>query len=199
MKTEQQPAPPYLIWVDMEMTGLHVTYDVILEVAVIVTDNNLEIVAEGPDIIIYQPEHILEKMDNWCKNQHSKSGLTDAVRASTRQLFDAEQELYAFLKPFCPTNRGVMAGSSVWQDKAFIRKYMPRVNELLHYKIVDVSSVQELIKRWYPKNSLTETPKGEKHRALADIRESIQQLRHYKTYFFLPPAAVAEINNTNHG
>jgi oligoribonuclease len=184
---------PYLIWVDMEMTGLNVIQDVILEVAVIVTDNNLDIVAEGPDIVIYQPDHILEKMDEWCQTQHGKSGLIEAVRSSTYQLFDAEQELYAFLKPFCPGNRGVLAGSSVWQDKAFIKKYMPRVNELLHYKIVDVSSVQELIKRWYKKSSLIETPKSETHRALADIKESIEQLRHYKNYFFLPPGAVNEM------
>jgi len=176
----------------MEMTGLDVVNDVILEVAVMVTDNNLNIVAEGPDIVIYQPDHILERMDNWCKNQHGKSGLIDAVRSSTYQLFDAEQEVYAFLKPFCPNNRGVMAGSSIWQDKAFVRRHMPRVNELFHYKIVDISSVQELIKRWYSPNRMIETPKSETHRALADIKESIEQLRHYKTHFFIPPSLVQE-------
>lgn len=175
----------YLIWIDLEMSGLELPKDVILEIAVIVTNNQLRIVAEGPSLVIRQPNEILETMNEWCIKQHGLSGLTKAVKDSSITLEDAKQKLMDFLKPYISEGQGVLCGNSVWQDKAFIQHYMPELDNLLHYKIIDVSSIKEVILRWYPKNPLVEFKKQDTHRALTDIRESIEELKYYRNHFFI--------------
>lgn len=176
-----------LIWIDLEMTGLDLPHDVILEISTIVTDNELNIIAFGPDLVIHHSNTVLETMNEWCKKQHSKSGLVTAVQHSTITLQQAEQQVIDFLLPYCKPDPGVVCGNSVWQDKAFIQWYMPRLNELMHYKIIDVSSVKELVMRWYPKSPFVEFKKMDSHRALTDIQESIEELKHYRKHFFIPP------------
>lgn len=175
----------YLIWIDLEMSGLDLPKDVILEAAIIITNNQLHILAEGPSLVIHQPDEILENMNDWCKKQHGASGLTQRVKDSSITLEDAEQRLIDFLKPYISEGQGVICGNSVWQDKAFIQKYMPKLDHLLHYKIIDVSSIKEVVLRWYPKNPLIEFKKQDTHRALTDIRESIEELKYYRKHFFI--------------
>ena len=174
----------YLIWIDLEMTGLDLPRDVILEVALIITNNQLEIIAEGPSLAIHYPDEVLDEMNDWCKKQHGISGLTQAVKDSKTTLHDAQQQLVSFLKPYISQGQGVICGNSVWQDKAFIQAYMPELDALLHYKIIDVSSIKEVILRWYPKNPRVEFKKQDRHRALPDIRESIEELAYYRKHFF---------------
>ena len=179
-----------LIWLDLEMTGLDVTQDVILEIAVAVTDKNLEIIAEGPSLVIHQSNEILESMNDWCKKQHKISGLTQDVQNSTITLEQAEQEVLSFLNVYCIAGQGILCGNSIWQDKAFIHAYMPQLYKFFHYKIVDVSSVKELIIRWYPKSLNSDFKKADKHRAMADVIESIEALKHYRDHFFIPESVV---------
>jgi len=175
----------YLIWIDLEMSGLDLPKDVILEIAVIVTNNQLHILAEGPSLVIHQPDEILETMNEWCQKQHRLSGLTKEVQNSSTSLEQAEQRLLEFLEPYISQGQGVICGNSVWQDKAFIQAYMPKLDHLLHYKIIDVSSIKEVVLRWYPKNPLIEFKKKDTHRALGDIRESIEELKYYRKHFFI--------------
>lgn len=174
-----------LVWIDLEMTGLNPDVDAILEIATIVTDNELTILEEGPTFIIHQPETVLAIMCDWVKEHHGKSNLTDEVRASTTELHEAEHETLLFIQQFCPPKLGVLCGNSVWQDAAFMRRTMPRIMNYLHYRIVDVSSIKEILSRWYPGNPHLNFKKSDTHRALADIFESIQELRHYRKYFFI--------------
>jgi oligoribonuclease len=176
----------HLVWMDLEMTGLNVDVDVILEIATIITDNELNIVAEGPALIINQPHAALEVMDNWVRNQHTKTGLIDAVAKSSMTLAVAQEETLDFIKEYCPPRDGVLCGNSVWQDRAFLRKYMPRITDYLHYRLIDVSSVKELAIRWYPKSQFLKFEKPDNHRALEDVRGSIKELAHYRKYFFIP-------------
>lgn len=176
----------YLVWVDLEMTGLDLTKDHILEIATLITDNELTLIAHGPDIVIHQPEAILENMNSWCKEHHGKSGLTEAVRASKTTLKEAEVQTLAFIKEYCKESTGLLAGNSVYQDRAFLNQYMPSIVNFLNYRIIDVSTVKELARRWYPNDPLTDFKKQETHRALTDIEESIKELAHYKKYFFRP-------------
>ena len=176
----------YLIWIDLEMSGLELPQDVILEAAVIITNNQLDVLAEGPLLVIHYPDEVLDNMNDWCKKQHGLSGLTQAVKDSTITLEQAQARLIDFLKPYISLGQGVLCGNSVWQDKAFIRAHMPELDALLHYKIIDVSSIKEVILRWYPKNPLIEFKKQDLHRALPDIRESIEELAHYRKHFFVP-------------
>lgn len=174
----------FLVWLDLEMTGLNVDVDVILEIATIITDNELQIVAEGPSLIIHQPQAALDLMDEWVRNQHTKTGLIDAVIKSPITLAVAQEETLDFIKEFCPPRDGVLCGNSVWQDRAFLRKYMPRITDYLHYRLIDVSSVKELAQRWYPKSPYLKFEKPDNHRALEDVRNSIKELGHYRKYFF---------------
>lgn len=173
-----------LVWIDLEMTGLDATKDVILEIATIITDNNLKIIEKGPAFVIHQPEEKLISMDEWCTQTHKKSGLTDAVRASIVTLTQAEDESLKFIKKHCGPKTGVLCGNSVWQDRIFLKAYMPRIIDYLHYRLVDVSSIKELIAQWYPNNPHTTFIKKESHRAYTDIKESIAELHHYKKQFF---------------
>jgi oligoribonuclease len=174
-----------LVWIDLEMTGLNPDHDVILEIATIITDKNLNIIAEGPTYAIHQPDEVLETMNDWCKTQHGISGLTKSVQESTITPEIAEQETLEFIQDYCPPAKASLCGNSVWMDKMFLQRYMPKITNYLHYKIIDVTSVQQLIKRWYPKNPHLSFEKTEKHRALDDIRESIEELKHYRRYFFI--------------
>nr|CAB3265531.1 probable oligoribonuclease [Phallusia mammillata] len=173
-----------LVWVDLEMTGLDIEKDLIIEMACLITDGNLNIIAESRDLIIHQPDFILDNMNNWCKQQHGKTGLTEAVRKSTTSVADAENEMVDFVKKFCP-EKVPLAGSSVHVDKKFLDKYMPKFTDCLHYRIVDVSSIKELAKRWYP--YVQPPTKNATHRAMSDIHESIKELKFYKTTLFKPP------------
>jgi oligoribonuclease len=174
-----------LVWIDLEMTGLDITTDVILEIACVITDGDLNVIAEGPSLIIHQPEEKLTSMGKWCQDHHGKTGLTDAVRNSTISLQYAYDEIVAFIKDYCPSNTGILAGNSVWQDRIFLEKYMPAITQHLHYRIVDVSTVKELLKRWYPTSKNIEYKKNDQHRALSDVYESIAELKHYRTNFFV--------------
>jgi len=173
-----------LVWMDLEMTGLNITQDVILEIATVITDGNLNVIAEGPSFIIHQPEEKLAAMGKWCQDHHGRTGLTSAVRNSTITLEQAYEETFAFIKKYCPIHTGVLAGNSVWQDRVFLDKYMPHITHYLHYRIVDVTTIKELVKRWYPQNPHIEYKKNDQHRALSDVYESIAELKHFRKNFF---------------
>ena len=178
-----------LVWVDMEMSGLVPDKDRILEVAVVVTDADLNTIAEAPVYVLHQPDAVLEGMDSWNKSTHGKSGLVDKVRASTFSEEEVERRILEFLKPIVPERTAPLAGNTVHQDRRFMARYMPAFDAYLHYRIVDVSSFKELAKRWNPK-ALEGVVKDGKHEALADVYESIEELRHYRrTLLAVPPEA----------
>ena len=173
---------PNLVWMDLEMSGLFPEKDVILEVATIVTDPNLNILAEGPVLAIYQTENILNGMDERNSKHHKQSGLIDRCRKSRFSIDDADQMTLDFIKPFTQERLNVLCGNSITQDRRFMYKYMPKVTGWLNYRNVDVSSIKELTFRWYP--DLPEFKKQEKHQALDDIRESIAELAYYRKTIF---------------
>jgi len=171
-----------LVWVDMEMTGLDPDNDRIIEIAVIVTDPELNVIAEGPVFAIHQSDATLDKMDNWNKGTHGKSGLIDRVKASTVTEAQAEQELIAFLKQYVPNNKSPMCGNSICQDRRFMARGMPKLEAFFHYRNLDVSTLKELCRRWKPELA-SGFKKHQKHTALADIVESIEELRYYREHF----------------
>jgi len=171
-----------LVWLDMEMTGLDPDTDRIIEVAVVVTDADLNIIAEGPVFAIHQSDETLDKMDNWNKGTHGKSGLIDRVKASTVTEAQAEQELIAFLKKYVPANKSPMCGNSICQDRRFMARGMPKLEAFFHYRNLDVSTLKELCRRWKPELA-SGFKKHQKHTALADIVESIEELRYYREHF----------------
>jgi oligoribonuclease len=171
-----------LVWLDMEMTGLDPDNDRIIEVAVVVTDADLNIIAEGPVFAIHQSDETLDKMDNWNKGTHGKSGLIDRVRASTVTEAQAELELIAFLKQYVPANKSPMCGNSICQDRRFMARGMPKLEAFFHYRNLDVSTLKELCRRWKPELA-SGFKKHQKHTALADIVESIEELRYYREHF----------------
>lgn len=174
------PAP--LVWIDLEMSGLDPDSCEILEIATLVTDADLTILAEGPDIVVHQPDAVLDAMDEWCTNHHGESGLTAAVKASKVSLAQAEAQTLAFLQPLTEAGTSPLCGNSIWQDRRFIARYMPKLDAFLHYRMIDVSTVKELTRRWYP--DAKAPAKGESHRALDDIRESIAELKFYREAVF---------------
>jgi oligoribonuclease len=171
-----------LIWLDCEMTGLDPEVDRLIEIAVIVTGPALEPRIEGPVLVIHQSDEQLDKMDNWNKGTHGKSGLIDKVKASTVTEAQAEQEILAFLAKYAPKNSTPMCGNSISQDRRFLVKYMPRLEAFFHYRNVDVSTLKELAKRWRPE-VYSSFRKQQKHTALADVHESIDELLHYREHF----------------
>ncbi|MCG8418881.1 MAG: oligoribonuclease [Proteobacteria bacterium] len=166
------------------MTGLDPAGERIIEAAVLVTDSGLDIVAEGPNLVIHQPESVLAAMDEWNQTHHSQSGLLDRVRASTLTESQAEAEIIAFLAQHCLPRTCPLAGNSIHQDRRFLRRYMSQLDDYLHYRIVDVSTVKELVRRWYPDQFAKIPKKRECHRAMDDIHESLAELRHYKNTVF---------------
>lgn len=184
--------PDVLVWLDMEMTGLDPERERIIEVAMILTDGQLAEIATGPELVIHQPDEILAAMDDWNKKHHGGSGLTERVRTSTIDDAAAEAQLVAFIDAHVPAKeRPVLAGNSIHQDRRFVRRYMPALDRRLHYRMVDVSTIKELARRWYPAVIARQPAKKETHRALDDIRESIEELRFYKQHVFAPVAAPA--------
>lgn len=183
-------ASDLLVWIDMEMTGLDPERERIIEVAVILTDGNLVELASGPELVLHQSDEVLAAMDDWNKKHHGESGLVERVKQSTISDADAEAQILAFLDQHVSAKeRPILAGSSIHQDRRFIHRYMGKLDRRLHYRMVDVSSVKELARRWFPAALTTLPPKRESHRALDDIRESIEELRFYRRTIFLPPPA----------
>ena len=178
-----------LIWIDLEMTGLDPEREVILEIASIVTDSMLEILAEGPVIAIHYPQEVLATMEAWSKWQHESSGLVARAKSSSYDCRRAEEETLAFLSPYSEEKKTPLCGNTVWQDRRFLIKHMPRLEGFFHYRNIDVSSLKELVRRWYP--SLPPYQKKETHLAINDVRESIQELRYYRETIFLPADLVS--------
>ncbi|QJD98709.1 oligoribonuclease [Massilia forsythiae] len=178
----QRPNELNLVWIDMEMTGLDPDGDRIIEVAAVVTDPDLNVIAEGPVFAIHQSDATLDKMDNWNKGTHGRSGLIDRVKASTVDEARAEQELIAFLKQYVPAGKSPMCGNSICQDRRFMARGMPKLEAFFHYRNLDVSTLKELCRRWKPELA-SGFKKAQKHTALADIIESIEELRYYREHF----------------
>ncbi|XP_026748989.2 probable oligoribonuclease isoform X1 [Galleria mellonella] len=173
-----------IVWVDLEMTGLDIDKDHILEIACLVTDGDLNVVATGPNIVVHQPDNILANMNSWCVAQHGESGLTEASRNSKVSIQDAEKKVLEFVRRHAPEKKCPMGGNSVYMDRLFIRKYMPKLDSYLHYRIIDVSTLKELAKRWYKKEYADLPQKKFRHRSIDDILESIQELKYYKETIF---------------
>ncbi|MES9955991.1 MAG: oligoribonuclease [Sedimenticola sp.] len=179
--------PQNLIWIDLEMTGLEPMNDRIIEIATIVTDVNLEILAEGPVIAIHQPDEVLDAMDEWNTNQHGGSGLTERVRQSTYSEEDAQRLTIEFLEQYVPKGASPMCGNSICQDRRFMANYMQELEEFFHYRNLDVSTLKELAMRWAPEVTDSLVKQGA-HLALDDIRDSINELMHYRERFLKLPS-----------
>jgi oligoribonuclease len=176
-----------LVWIDCEMTGLDLRRDALIEVAVIVTDGDLNPVDDGVGVIIHAGDEVLDTMIPFVREMHEKSGLTEAVRASTISLGEAERTVLDYVMSHVPEPRTApLCGNSIATDRGFISRDMPALDDHLHYRMVDVSSIKELAKRWYPRVYQSQPPKGLAHRALDDIRESIQELAYYRGTLFVP-------------
>jgi len=171
-----------LVWMDLEMTGLDPETDTILEIATIVTDKNLNVLDEGPSIAIHHDKQVLDNMNEWCKKQHAASGLSDRVLASRVSLIQAEAETLAFIRQYTTERTVPLCGNSIHQDRRFLARYMPRMEAYLHYRIVDVSTIKELVRRWYP--DIKPPAKKGMHLAMDDVRESITELRYYRERLF---------------
>jgi oligoribonuclease len=171
-----------LIWLDMEMTGLNPDTDRIIELAVVVTDSQLNIVAESPVLVVHQPDSVLDAMDDWNKSTHGRTGLIERVRASTLDEAAAEAQMLAFLQQYVPVRASPMCGNSICQDRRFMARWMPALERHFHYRNLDVSTLKELCKRWKPEIARGVVKKG-RHEALADILESIEELRYYRENF----------------
>ncbi|MDP2239975.1 MAG: oligoribonuclease [Burkholderiales bacterium] len=174
--------PNNLIWIDMEMSGLNPDTDRIIEVAIVVTDAQLNAVAEGPVMVVHQSDAVLDAMDSWNKATHAKSGLIDRVKASTLSEAEVEAQLAAFIDQHVPAKISPMCGNSVHQDRRFLVRYMPVLEACFHYRNLDVSTLKELAKRWKPAIMAGFVKHG-KHEALADIYESIEELKYYREHF----------------
>lgn len=178
-----------LLWIDMEMSGLSPDEDRILEVAIVITDAELNVIAESPVLVVHQTDEVLNAMDNWNKGTHGKSGLIDRVKSSTLDEAEVETQMLAFMKQYVPERTSPMCGNSICQDRRFLARHMPKLEAYFHYRNLDVSTLKELAKRWRP--GLSEAfVKSNKHEALADIHESIEEMKYYREHFIQgsPPA-----------
>ena len=171
-----------LVWLDCEMTGLDPEAERLIEIAIVVTGPNLEPRIDGPVLVIHQSDAQLDKMDAWNKGTHGRSGLIDKVKASTVTEADAEQQIIAFLSQYVPKGTAPMCGNTIGQDRRFLVKYMPKLEAFFHYRNLDVSTLKELAKRWKP-DAYSSFKKAQKHTALADVHESIEELAHYREHF----------------
>ena len=149
-----------------------------------ITDSDLNLIAEGPTLIVHQPEEALAGMDEWVTGQHGASGLTQKVRDSSISVQQAEQQTLEFIKQYCNPQTSPLCGNSIWVDRMFLHNYMPHITAYMHYRIIDVSTIKELVKRWYPQDPNNEFVKQDTHRALADIQESVAELKHFRKHFF---------------
>ena len=179
------PSGDYLIWIDLEMTGLKPDSDAIIEIATVVTDKELAIVADGPVLAIHHSEEVLARMDDWNQRQHSSSGLLARVRASRVSVPEAQQRTLEFLMPLVNAGSSPMCGNSICQDRRFLARYMPDLERFFHYRNLDVSTLKELARRWAPPVAESFLKEGT-HLAQADIHESIRELRHYRAKLFAP-------------
>ncbi|HEX7801646.1 MAG TPA: oligoribonuclease [Pseudoxanthomonas sp.] len=175
------PNSDRLIWIDLEMTGLDTGQDSIIEIATVVTDSQLNVLAEGPEFAIAHPVAVLEAMDDWNRTQHTRSGLWKRVVESTVTLGQAEAQTVSFLAEWLPANTSPMCGNSICQDRRFLHRLMPRLEKYFHYRNLDVSTLKELARRWAP-NVLEGVRKQSAHTALSDVRDSIEELRHYRKH-----------------
>ncbi len=179
-----------LVWMDLEMTGLDAERHVIVEIATIITDDDLNVVAEGPDLVIYQPAEALAEMDPFVVDMHTSSGLLEQIKASTVSLEEAGAQTLAFIKAHIPDARSTpLCGNSIGTDRRFLVKYLPAIEDYLHYRSVDVSTLKELARRWYPVALASQPRKATAHRALDDIRESISELTFYRENLLVPSEA----------
>lgn len=174
-----------LLWIDLEMTGLNASRDVILEIAALVTDKDLNLLADGPELVINQPADNLAHMDQWVRDHHTKSGLLAAVQGSKVSTAQAEEQVLQFAMEYGQKGKMILCGNSIWQDRVFLQQYMPKLIAFLHYRMIDVTSVKELVQRWYPNSPHKDFKKADSHRALTDIKESVAELGHYRKYFFV--------------
>ena len=181
---KSQRSEKNLVWIDCEMTGLDPEKHTLLEIATIITNYDLEILARGPVLAIHQSERKLEAMDAWCQRTHRKSGLLDRVREEGVSLAEAERQTYNFVKRYCYAHTAPLCGNTIGQDKRFLVKYMPKLHDFLHYKVIDVSSIKLLANEWYS-GKVQPPKKQELHRALNDIEESIAELAYYRDAVFV--------------
>ncbi|KAA1262918.1 oligoribonuclease [Corynebacterium sp. HMSC05D08] len=183
--TDIAPKNDRLVWIDLEMTGLDPKRHVIVEVAAIITDGNLNVIGEGIDLVVHATEAELAEMDDFVTNMHANSGLDKEIRESTTTLREAEDAVLALITEHCnPEHPAPLAGNSIATDRTFIRAYMPRLDEALHYRMIDVSTIKELSRRWFPRAYYNQPDKGMAHRALQDIIESIRELDYYRRSVF---------------
>jgi len=175
--------PNALVWIDMEMTGLNSDTDKIIEIATIITNSNLDVVAQGPVLAVHQSDSVLSGMDEWNTRTHGGSGLTQRVRESTLSEADAERQTLDFLQQYVPKNKSPLCGNSICQDRRFMARGMPQLEAYLHYRNLDVSSIKELVRRWRPELA-NGFEKKNTHKALDDILESIAELKYYREHFF---------------
>jgi oligoribonuclease len=183
-------SPENLIWIDLEMTGLDTQSDSIIEIATVVTDSQLTILAEGPVLAIRQSETVLAAMDDWNRNQHGKSGLLERVRTSSIGLQEAELQTLRFVSRYVPKVKSPMCGNSICQDRRFLARCMPELEAYFHYRNLDVSTVKELARRWYP-DLAKGFSKSSSHLALQDVRDSIGELRYYREHLFIKLVSTA--------
>ena len=176
----------YLIWIDLEMTGLMPDTDQIIEIATVLTDNNLNVVAEGPDLVLQQPEEVLARMDSWNQRQHGGAGLLARVRSSRMTVTEAERQTLLFLSTHVPPGASPMCGNGICQDRRFLARLMPDLEKFFHYRNLDVSTLKELARRWMPAMASGHN-KESAHLARADIYESISELRYYREHMFVKP------------
>lgn len=193
--TTPKQDPANLVWIDLEMTGLDVEREVIIEIASLITDRELNILAEGPCLAIHQDDDILNQMDDWNQKHHHASGLVERVRKSRITVAEAERQSLELIQQYCPPNTSPLCGNSVSQDRKFLEKFMPQLYDYLHYRSIDVTSIKELVNRWYPDGPKL-FKKSEAHKASIDIRESLEELIFYRKQYFKSNGLTPQVSHS---